>query len=326
MFSTIWAFSIGLPVAFVASLLLLIFKPFANRLLGRDRGRLYAIDSEVNKGKYTGVGIYFMLAFGITVATFCTSGYYERIILGILGASSFFGFMDDRSISPWKEWVKGVIDIGLAVAAAFLIPFAYTSDVVSFTGSYIHIPFLFFVPLASLLLIVSVNATNATDGVDGLSGTLTIITTVTLIVIAALRGTLNSVNLLFGLVMIAVLIPYLFFNFYPSKVLMGDAGSRGIGFFIALYAMILKIPFTYLIIGLPFLLDGGLSILKITIGRLTHKKVIILKNTLTPIHDHLKKQKKFSVPKTYFVICGFAVVIDIVFIAANIFLKLMGIL
>lgn len=326
MFSTIWAYSVGLPAAFVASLLLLIFKPFANRLLGRDRGRLYAIDSEVNKGKYTGVGIYFIIAFGIIVSTFCVVGYYERIILAILGASSFFGFMDDRSINPWKEWVKGVIDIGLAVTAAILIPFAYSSDVVSFSGSYFHIPFLLFVPLASVLIIVSVNATNATDGVDGLSGTLTIITTVTFIIIAFIRGTLNPINLLFGLVMIAVLIPYLFFNFYPSKVLMGDAGSRGIGFFIALYAMILRIPFTYLIIGLPFLLDGGLSILKITIGRLTHKKVIILKNTLTPIHDHLKKQKKFSVPKTYFVICGFAVIVDSLFIAVNVVLNILGIL
>ena len=326
MFSTIWAYSVGIPAAFAASLLLLLFKPFANRLLGRDRGRLYAIDSEVNKGKYTGVGIYFMIAFGVIVTTYCTTGFFERLILATVGASSFFGFMDDRSISPWKEWVKGLIDIGLAFAAAVLIPFAYTSDVVLFNGSYIHVPFLIFIPLATVLIIVSVNATNATDGVDGLSGTLTIITTVTFIIIALLRGTLNATNLLFGLVMIAVLVPYLFFNIYPSKVLMGDAGSRGIGFFIALYAMMLKIPFTYLIIGLPVLLDGGLSILKITIGRLTHKKVIILKNTLTPIHDHLKKQKKLSVPKTYLVICGFAVVVDSLFIAINVVLKIMDIL
>lgn len=326
MFSTIMAYSAGLPTAFAASLLLLIFKPFANRLLGRDRGRLYAIDSEVNKGKYTGVGIYFMLAFGVVVSTFCTGGFFDRLILATVGASSFFGFMDDRSISPWKEWVKGVIDIGLAVVAAILIPFVYTSDVVTITGDYIHIPFLIFIPLAAILIIVSVNATNATDGVDGLSGTLTIITTVTFIIIAFIRGTLNSGNLLFGLIMIAVLVPYLFFNFYPSKVLMGDAGSRGIGFFIALYAMILKIPFSYLIIGLPFLLDGGLSILKITIGRLTHKKIIILKNTLTPIHDHLKKQRNLSVPKTYLVICGFAVVVDSLFITVNIVLKIIGLL
>ncbi len=326
MFSTIMAYCAGLPTAFAASLLLLIFKPFANRLLGRDRGRLYAIDSEVNKGKYTGVGIYFMLAFGVVVSTFCTSGFFDRMILATVGASSFFGFMDDRSISPWKEWVKGVIDIGLAVVAAILIPFVYTSDVVTITGDYIHIPFFIFIPLAAILIIVSVNATNATDGVDGLSGTLTIITTVAFIIIAFIRGTLNFGNLLFGLIMIAVLVPYLFFNFYPSKVLMGDAGSRGIGFFIALYAMMLKIPFTYLIIGLPFLLDGGLSILKITIGRLTHKKIIILKNTLTPIHDHLKKQRKLSVPKTYLVICGFAVVVDSLFITVNLVLKIIGLL
>lgn len=323
MFFTILAYSIGIPFAFAASLILLIFKPFANKLLGRDRGRLYAVGSEVNKGKFTGVGIYFIAAFFVASMSFCAMSIGHRFLMLLLVASSLFGFLDDRSINPWKEWIKGVIDIGISATAAALAPFVFSGWVSTFAHSF-EIPFFIYIPLGFALFVVSINATNATDGVDGLSGTLTIITTITLTIVAALRGTLNAPSALMGIIMIMVLVPYLFFNIYPSKVLMGDAGSRGIGFFIALYAMMLHIPFAYLIVGLPFMLDGGLSILKITIGRLTHKKVIILKNTLTPIHDHLKKQKGLSVPKTYLVICGFALAIDLIYIIINVVIKLVS--
>lgn len=325
MLFTTLAYSIGIPFAFIATLLLLIFKPFANKLLGKDRGRLYAVGSEVNKGKYTGVGIYFIAAFFLTSMICCNTGIGFSILMLLLVSSSLFGFLDDRSISPWKEWIKGVIDILISLTAAFIAPFVFSGRVLTFAHD-IEIPFFIFIPLAFALFVVSINATNATDGVDGLSGTLTILTTITLTIVAYIRGTADSSSVLAGLLMIAVLVPYLFFNIYPSKVLMGDAGSRGIGFFIALYAMMLHIPFAYLIVGLPFMLDGGLSILKITIGRLTHKKVIILKNIVTPIHDHLKKQKGLSVPKTYLVICGAALLIDIVYIVVNIVIKLTGII
>jgi phospho-N-acetylmuramoyl-pentapeptide-transferase len=78
--------------------------------------------------------------------------------------------------------------------------------------------------------------------------------------------------------------------------------------------MYLKLPFAYLMIGLPFLIDGGLSILKITIGRLTKKKIIIFPNLITPVHDHLKKKMEFSVPKTWSVISLAALIIDIVYL------------
>ena len=87
------------------------------------------------------------------------------------------------------------------------------------------------------------------------------------------------------------------------------------GFFIAFYFMYLKLPYAYLWICLPFLIDGGLSILKITIGRLTKRRIIILKNLITPVHDHLKKKVGLSVPKTWAVICTAALIIDILYIA-----------
>ena len=302
-------------LSFILTFLCMKFLPLGEKLLGHDRGRLYAAGSEVNIGKPTGVGFYFVLVSVVVsvIFTFSGSSYLFTVILVLL--SMLFGFLDDRSKNPWGEYIKGALDFLIAgIGAAVFTVFYGTDVIIGLTGTPVHIPGWLFFILAVTLIIVSVNATNATDGVDGLSGTLTILTLCTFMTAGAINGTLSDHGLIRGLVMIFALIAYLIFNFNPSKVLMGDAGSRALGFFIAFYAIYIKIPFAYLIICLPFLIDGGLSILKITIGRLTKKKIIILKNVTTPIHDHLKKRKGFSVKKTWAVIVSCAAVLDIIYI------------
>lgn len=297
--------------------LALYFLPFGKKLLGHDRGRKYVEGSEVNIGKPTGVGIYFSLIFvAVTfVLTIEGTGMYLMLILTFL--MSLIGFLDDRSKSPWGEYSKGLLDFIVAILGSVVF--------VNFFGNEAHLSFLnrsfilnpiVYVILGTILFIVSINATNATDGVDGLSGTLTILTVATLMLSAKFNGLLTLTKAIPGCCLIVIILVYLCFNHYPSKMLMGDAGSRSIGFFIAFYFMYLKLPFAYLIICLPFLIDGGLSILKITIGRLTKKKIIILPHVITPIHDHLKKKAGFSVPKTWSVICLAALIIDIVYLAA----------
>ncbi|MBQ7860491.1 MAG: phospho-N-acetylmuramoyl-pentapeptide-transferase, partial [Faecalibacterium sp.] len=94
------------------------------------------------------------------------------------------------------------------------------------------------------------------------------------------------------LVFIAALAAYLWTNCSPSTIMMGDAGGRAMGFFIAVLAMKSHHPFAYLLAGLVFILDGGLGIAKISLKRFL--KIWILKNTLTPLHDHARKRKGWS--------------------------------
>lgn len=310
------ALAVSAVLSFALTFLCMKFLPFGKKLLGHDRGRLYAAGSEVNIGKPTGVGVYFITIFVIISVAIGYAGAGLILMMCLVLFSMVFGFLDDRSAKPWGEYLKGAIDIVISVLGAIVFTAFYGPDIViGLTGTAVHIPGPLYLVLAIILMVVSVNATNATDGVDGLSGTLTIMTVITFAIVAFINGNLNINGLSPAIVLVAALLAYLIFNFNPSKVLMGDAGSRGLGYFIAVYAMYLKIPFAFLIVCLPFLIDGGLSILKITIGRLTHKKIIILPNIITPVHDHLKKRKGLSVKKTWAVICGFALVIDIIYIA-----------
>ena len=333
---------IGCIAAFAITLILLRFLPGEKIILGHDRGRKYAQGSEVNIGKPTGVGFYFVLVFLLVSSIFCfvispvtsDKGFFEsgNVVTGLgfgllaVLAEMVTGWLDDRSKNAWNEYIKGALDVAVSLVAGFIVVHFFGTRVyIAITGSYFDIhPVLFYI-LAVLLFVVSINATNATDGIDGLSGSLSVIAVITTFIMGFLAKSIFDDNsVLLVAFFVPALIAYLIFNFNPSKMLMGDAGSRSLGFFIAFFLIYCRIPFLYFIVGLPFLCDGGISIVKITVGRLTKKKIILFKSITTPLHDELRKNRKFSVKKVWFTLVIAAIVIDLLYIVATLVVRIFG--
>lgn len=334
--------AIGCIAAFAITLILLKFLPGEKIILGHDRGRKYAQGSEVNIGKPTGVGFYFILVFLLVSSIFCflispvtsDKGFFEsgNVVTGLgFGLLAVFaemvtGWLDDRSKNAWNEYIKGALDVVVSLIAGFIVVHFFGTRVyLAITGTYFDIHPVLFYCLAVLLFVVSINATNATDGIDGLSGSLSVIAVITTFIMGFLAKSLFDDNsLLLVVFFVPALIAYLIFNFNPSKMLMGDAGSRSLGFFIAFFLIYCRIPFLYFIVGLPFLCDGGISIVKITVGRLTKKKIILFKNITTPLHDELRKNRKFSVKKVWFTLVIAATVINLLYIIAAVIVRAIG--
>ena len=335
--------AIGCVAAFALTFILLQFLPGESVLLGHDRGRKFVKGSEVNIGKPTGVGFYFILVFLLTAGLTCfiynpvtsDKGFFERgnvvtgLILGLLATllEMITGWLDDRSPKAWGEYSKGALDAAVSLIGAFVCTYFFGSRFfIATTGASVEIhPVLFFF-LAFLLFLVSINATNATDGVDGLSGSLSLFAVVTTFFMGFMAQSLPDRNsILLMVTFVPTILAYLLFNFYPSKMLMGDAGSRGIGFFIAFFLIYSRIPLLYFIVGLPFLCDGGISIVKITVGRLTKRKVILFKNLCTPLHDEFRKNRKFSVKKTWLILVLAAGIIDVIYVLICSILRVFGV-
>ena len=340
--SFIMKMAIGCIAAFAITLILLKFLPGEKIILGHDRGRKYAQGSEVNIGKPTGVGFYFVLVFLLVSSIFCflispitsDKGFLEsgNVVTGLgfgllaVLAEMVTGWLDDRSKNAWNEYIKGALDFVVSLIAGFIVVHFFGTRVyLAISGTYFDIhPVLFYI-LAVLLFVVSINATNATDGIDGLSGSLSVIAVITTFIMGFLAKSLFDDNaLLLVVFFVPALIAYLIFNFNPSKMLMGDAGSRSLGFFIAFFLIYCRIPLLYFIVGLPFLCDGGISIVKITVGRLTKKKIILFKNITTPLHDELRKNRKFSVKKVWFTLVIAATVINLLYIIAAVIVRAIG--
>lgn len=264
--------------------------------LPADEGREFAVEGKLSKGKPRGAGVIFVSAFIIGALLFSPIDFENWIYLGLVLIEMITGYLDDRSSMPWGRLKKGLLDLGVALIMSFTY-LHYNVSVIHFGtyGELIHIPVWLFYVLVVVLVWVSINVTNCADGVDGLSGTLTLVTLTAFLCADNFPGrdvTGNSFRIggfKYIIVMFAMaLLAYLWFNAGPSILMMGDAGSRAMGMFIAVVALKSGHPILYIPFALVLILDGGLGLFKVTMIKLTKNKDF-MKKCRTPLHDHVRK-------------------------------------
>lgn len=300
----------GILIAFFATVLLL-WK--CKDKLPRDMGRDFAVDGKLSAGKPRGAGFLFVLIFASCALLFAPIEVEWIIYLLLVAASMLTGFLDDCSKNPWGEYKKAVLDLIIAIMVAVTY-INYHGTTVAFlvTETTLTLP----VPLFGLLVVVlvwaSINVTNCADGVDGLSGTLTLITLGTFYILDKQLNVQGDFAF-FILMFMSCILGYLWYNATPSRLMMGDAGSRAMGIFISIAALKSGSPFLYIPVALVLILDGGLGLVKVSLIRVC--KIHIMKNIRTPLHDHVRKVKSWSNTQTVF---RFAI-IQIVLAAAVIY-------
>ncbi len=266
--------------------------------LPKDAGREFAHNGKLSAGKPRGAGIIFVLAFALAALLFVPLQAENVIYLILLIICMVTGFLDDASKTPWGEYKKGFLD--LCVAAMVALTFLhYNSNVVElalFDVKFTLHPIVFAL-LTVVLVWGSVNVTNCSDGVDGLSGTLTIITIMTIYIIDRIKGRAENFSVLILLFAVCIL-GYLWYNATPSRLMMGDAGSRAMGLFISIAILKTGCPLLFIPVALVLILDGGLGLCKVFLLRFF--KIHILKNVRTPLHDHVRKVWDWSNTQTVF--------------------------
>lgn len=306
--------TVGILFAFFATVLLL-WK--CKDKLPRDLGRDFAVDGKLSAGKPRGAGFLFVLIFVVAALLFVPIEMEWVIYLLLVSASMLTGFLDDCSKHPWGEYKKAILDLVIAVMVAITyINYHGTGVTFLTTGTTVELPVWLFGILAVVLVWASINVTNCADGVDGLSATLTTITLVSFYILNSILDKGTTFNYLLLLFM-ACLLGYLWHNATPSTMLMGDAGSRAMGTLIAITALVSGSPFVYLLFAVVLMVDGGIGLVKVALLRFL--KIHILKNTRTPLHDHVRKVSGWSNTQAVF---RFAI-IQIVVSAAVIYMVLM---
>ena len=304
---------IGLSL-FVGFSLCYSILPKCFKFLPSDRGREFTLTAEAAKGKPTGGGIVFISIFVVTVLLFVPVDLLQVSILILTWLTMLTGFLDDRSITSWGEYLKGALDLVICVAASFVL-YYLNQRVVDGQGIQFWLPFIstpvtiapwLFITISTVLLWMSINTTNCTDGVDGLSGTLVLIGLITMGVIFyfILGHKEISAYLLvphlkdgatWGVMCFAlsgVLMGYLWHNAFPSRVLMGDAGSRALGFFIGICVIVSGNPFLIIATSSIIFINGGMGLIKVFLLRFF--KIHVFKNIRFPLHDHMRKSREWS--------------------------------
>ncbi|MEY4632129.1 MAG: hypothetical protein RIQ81_2249 [Pseudomonadota bacterium] len=300
----------GMGILLCGILTWILLPKLAFQILPRDRGRAHAHDSAAAQGKPTGSGIIFVSIFLMVQLLVLPPSLQVYSILALTALASWFGYADDRSKLAWGEYKKGLIDLLIsAAAAAVLCKMRDTLIWLPFTKATLILPPWVFIPLASVLLWTTINATNCTDGVDGLSGTLVSLAFTTIGVMLyfvlgheKISGYLllphypdGAVWAIMAFSMVGCLAGYLWYNAHPSQLLMGDAGSRALGFLLGVLVIASGNPFVVFMVSAVLLVNGGTGLIKVALLRFT--KIAIFKNVRFPLHDHFRHKRGWSNPQ-----------------------------
>ncbi len=143
----------------------------------------------------------------------------------------FSGLKDDIiMISPINKLIMQIFSAGLVCIVEGL-------RITSFQGLFgiYEISLIPSIIISMFTLIVITNAFNLIDGVDGLAGGLSLIITLTFAIWFYLIGELGWCTISFALA--GSIFGFLFYNFSPAKIFMGDAGSLTIGFLLSVFTI-----------------------------------------------------------------------------------------
>lgn len=281
-----------LLVPMLCSFLIAFFSlKFFKRILPKDQGRAFAVNGALSEGKPRGAGIIFVTSFTLCTALFYPLDIENIIYLVLVYAAMLSGYFDDAAETPWGNLKKGLIDLVISLGIAFTYYFYNGSQVKLYiTDSTFTIPAPLFIILAGVLVWTAINVTNCTDGVDGLCGSLVMTVLLPLAFMVTKSG---AADMLLPMIMFVTLAAYLWFNCSPSQMLMGDAGSRALGVFLAVMFLKTTAPFAFIPMAIVIILDGGLGLLKLSFRRFLKIKNF-MEGIRTPLHDHARKNKGWS--------------------------------
>ncbi len=240
--SKVWYFVIP---TIISAILILPVRAIANHF------GIYAKENErtVHHGKIARVGgIAIYLAFISCSLIFLQE---DRTFDGLLiGATIIFieGLLDDIfDLSP-KVKMLGQI---LGAAAFIFIGGVHLSKINLPFGITINFELLGYL-ITFFWIVGIINAINLIDGLDGLAGGFSIIVLLTICLLSTVTDNTSVIPIC--LILAGSTMGFLFYNFHPASIFMGDCGSQLLGYCIACISLYGFKSTTFITLAIPIML------------------------------------------------------------------------
>lgn len=300
------------------------------KVIKTAEGKVEAVIGQAKSaGKPTGAGVLMaLLTLPVILLFFPISNWNSLWDLGVIICiylCMLSGWLDDKADVPWGGFKKGLFDLLTAMGAAYCLTHGEGMYVWwPLTTTETFIPVYWYVPIAGILLFGAINTTNCSDGIDSLAGMLTLLTLLSLtgFLYLVVGHTKVAEYLLIPhnmeaakwavltMIFIGTLCAYLWYNCYPSILLMGDAGSRMFGIVIGVASLATGNLCVLFVVAPMLLINGGLGIIKLLLLKgfkvmghpvyrpkegepWTRLQKIFFTYTF-PLHDHCRKTLKWS--------------------------------
>jgi phospho-N-acetylmuramoyl-pentapeptide-transferase len=170
--------------------------------------------------------------------------------------------------------------LGLAAASMLYFILGLNNVYISGLGNLIIGPW--YIPLAAFVIVSFSNAYNISDGLDGLSTGLLTICLFALLALAS--ASLNLTLAAFVGIWVGSLFAFLYFNVYPARIFLGDAGSFAFGATLAVVGLLTGKIIALAIIGGVYIIIVSSSLLQILSKKILKRKIF----PVAPIHMYFR--------------------------------------
>jgi phospho-N-acetylmuramoyl-pentapeptide-transferase len=263
-------------------------------------------DHEVKRGTPTMGGLVIVGAVTLSGLLFCDlSNLYVWLVLGVLNAFGFLGFIDDwrkvtkqdsAGLSERGKLIGQALIAGVALIILYSNGFSTALQVPIFKSAGIPLGF-FFLFFGSLVIIATSNAVNITDGLDGLAIGPVMTVAATYAIFAYVSGhrglaeylqvayvaELGEVSIILSAI-IAAGLGFLWYNTFPAQVFMGDTGAMALGGALGCIAVLAKQELILIIAGGIFVMEAASVLIQRYYYKLTKKRIF----RMAPIHHHFE--------------------------------------
>lgn len=212
--------------------------------------------------------------------------FFTFISFGILGVSDdlikMFGRPSKGILGLWfgiRRWQKFILQWILGLIIGYMI---YANLGIHM----IYVPILkvlydlgiWYIPFSAFVIVSFTNAFNITDGLDGLASGLLLICLGAFGAIAA--GNLDTPLSIFIALWVGSLMAFLYFNIYPARIWLGDAGALSFGATLAVVGLLTGSIVALFVIGGIFIIEVMSSAIQIFGWRVFKRPIF----PLAPIH------------------------------------------
>ena len=175
-----------------------------------------------------------------------------------------------------------IVQIILATIISSLLYFSGGLNNIYIAGLGNFVINFWYIPLAVLAIVSFANAYNISDGLDGLSAGLLLICLFAFLVLTSRSLDLTLAS--FVGIWIGTLFSFLYFNIWPARIFLGDAGSFAFGAALAVVGLLTGKVLALAIIGGMFVVIAFSSLIQILSKKFLHKKIF----PVSPIHMYFK--------------------------------------
>jgi UDP-N-acetylmuramyl pentapeptide phosphotransferase/UDP-N-acetylglucosamine-1-phosphate transferase len=208
-----------------------LFVKFLIRIQILDKGGR----RKIHKGKIPSMGgLIVFLSFLFALLLWHPAMFFDdnRFLLAAMILMAVTGIRDD--IAPLPPFLKLLVQVVTAVIAVLVLPHARLMSFYGLFGVYDLSPWLSYVISIVFILFVT-NAFNLIDGIDGLAGTIAFMCLLFMSVWFYCIGDIGSA--VFLICFAGAVLGFLYYNWQPASLFMGDTGSLVLGFVIAVFTL-----------------------------------------------------------------------------------------